>query len=116
MRQTGFSTPLSPAHGPLFAIPASPTRYTNRRSLPRKTGTHLEPPRETGNLSAHRLPTRSCLPAVNKATGPQAAPQERNLLHRDTCAVPSPALPAPPTPPISSRSLQTCPSSRTETA
>src|SRR6202030_4544632 len=105
-----FSTPRLPGPGPRSAIPVSPTRYTSRRNLPRKTDRRLERLRETGNLLTLHSPILRLQPVAQTSTHP---PAERR---HDKHAAPLLALPALPTPPISSHSLQTCPGSRTKTA
>src|SRR5467141_3664573 len=93
--RTNSSTRLSPLRSPRSVVPASPTRYTSHRSLPRKTGTRLERPRETGNLPAPHSSSRWSLPIARTSTHPPA-----EHCH-DEHTVPSHALPAPPTLPIS---------------
>ena len=51
-RQTNSSTPPPLARDSRSVAPASPTRCTNRKNLPKKTGTRSAPLHETGNSSA----------------------------------------------------------------
>src|SRR6266699_458242 len=108
--QTDSSTPLSPARRLHSAVLALPTRCTSRRSRPRKTGTSLEQPRETGNSPAPHSPNPPLLPVVRTSTHP---PTER-CHYKHTAPLHAP--PAPPALPISHHSLQTCPDSQTRTS
>src|SRR5882762_3657991 len=96
--QKDFSTPRSPGRGARSAIPVSPTRYTSRRNLPRKTDTRHERLRETGNSLKLLSPNLRLPPGVQTSAHPRA---ERR---HDEHAAPSRALPARPTPPISPHS------------